>query len=106
MFVEDGDFAGVRVNQGQRVLTMLGAANRDPRQFDYPELFDIERKNNSHIAFGAGVRACMGSHLARLEAQVAIGSVVTRFPKLELIAEPEWMSHFMFHGLQSMPIAV
>lgn len=106
VFVEDGDFAGVRVNKGQRVLTMLGAANRDPRQFDHPEVFDIERKNNSHIAFGAGVHACIGSHLARLEAQVAIGSVVSRFPKLELTAEPEWMSHFMFHGLQSMPIAV
>ena len=106
VFVEDGEFAGVRVEKGQRVLTMLGAANRDPRQFESPNEFDIERKNNVHIAFGAGAHACMGSHLARLEAQVAIGSVVQRFPKLELTAEPEWMSHFMFHGLQSMPIAV
>ena len=54
VFLEDGEFAGVRVTKGQRVLTMLGAANRDPRQFDNPEEFEVERKNNVHIAFGAG----------------------------------------------------
>ena len=70
---------------------MLSAANRAPRQFENPEVFDIERKNNSHIAFGAGAHACMGAHLARLEAQVAIGSVVRRFPQLNLAGEPEWI---------------
>ena len=106
VFVENGEFAGVRVEAGQRVMTMLGAANRDPRQFDNPDEFDIERKNNVHIAFGAGAHACMGSHLARLEAQIAIGSVVERFPNLALAGQPEWLSHFMFRGLQSLPIAV
>ena len=85
---------------------MLSAANRAPRQFENPEVFDIERKNNSHIAFGAGTHAGMGAHLARLEAQVAIGSVVRRFPQFNLAGEPEWMSHFMFHGLQSLPVTV
>ena len=106
VFAEDGEFAGVPVKKGQRVMTMLGAANRDPRQFEHPEEFDMDRKNNVHIAFGAGAHACMGAHLARLEAQTAIGAVVQRFPDLRLAGEPEWMSHFMFHGLQSLPVAV
>ena len=49
-------------------MTMLGAANRDPRQFRSSQAFEMERKNNSHIAFGAVAHACMGAHMARLEA--------------------------------------
>ena len=66
----------------------------------------MDRRNNVHIAFGAGAHACMGAHLARLEAQTAIGAVVQRFPGLKLAGEPEWMSHFMFHGLQSLSVTV
>jgi cytochrome P450 len=85
------DFGGKRLEQGQIVFQMLNAANRDPAYFEQPDAFNIRREKNKHIAFGYGTHFCLGAVLARAEATIAIGSVLQRFPNLELIdATPDW----------------
>ncbi|HTS25229.1 MAG TPA: cytochrome P450 [Bryobacteraceae bacterium] len=106
VFLEDGEFAGVSVKAGQLVVTMLGAANRDPRQYPNADEFDVARKNNAHLAFGAGAHSCLGANLARLEGRSAIGALVERFPNLTLYREPEWAPSAIFRGLQSLPVSV
>ena len=73
------------------VWGMLAAANRDPAVFPEPDRFDVARQPNEHLAFGGGAHYCLGSHLARLEGQIAIGSLVERFADLALESETvEW----------------
>ena len=79
---EDAEFGGKKLTKNSVVWAMLGAANRDPAKFPDPERFDVSRAPNEHLAFGGGTHYCLGTHLARLEAQIAIGSLVRRFPKL------------------------
>jgi cytochrome P450 len=73
------------------VWGMLAAADRDPAVFPDPDRFDVERQPNEHLAFGGGAHYCLGAHLARLEAQVAIGELVRRFDGLRLVSPTvEW----------------
>lgn len=88
---EDAEFAGVQIPKDAQVFAMLAAANRDPEVFPDPDRFDIERRDNRHMAFGGGAHFCLGSHLARLEAQLAIGGLVRRLRGLDLVNEKtEW----------------
>jgi hypothetical protein len=87
----DAEFSGQVVPKDAFVWAMLAAADRDPSVFDDPERFDVTRQPNEHLAFGGGAHFCLGSHLARLEAQCAIGSLVARFRSLALVdAQVEW----------------
>ena len=72
------------------VWSMLAAANRDPEVFADPERFDVGRAPNEHLAFGGGPHFCLGSHLAKLEGEIAIGRLVERFDDLELAPGFEW----------------
>lgn len=85
---------GSKIEKGQRVLLMLGAANRDPAQFSDPDRLDIQREPNRHVAFGLGIHYCLGAPLARLEAQIAFPELLKRFPDLCLEDESlEWRRH-------------
>jgi cytochrome P450 len=87
----DAEFSGRTIPKNTRVWGMLAAANRDPAVFPDPDRFDIERHPNEHFAFGGGAHFCLGAHLARLEAQIAIGSLVERFDRLALVSDQvEW----------------
>jgi cytochrome P450 len=88
---EDTEFGGKVIPKDTPVVAVLAAANRDPSVFRDPDRFDIERAPNEHLAFGGGAHFCLGAHLARLEGQVAIGALIRRFPRLELVSEKvEW----------------
>lgn len=88
---EDVEFQGLHIPKDSQVFASIFAAQRDPRVFREPDRFMIERENSAHLAFGGGIHFCLGAHLARMEAQIAIGTLVRRMPKLELVTDKlEW----------------
>ena len=80
---EQMEIEGVSLRAGEPVLIMLGAANRDPKQFKDPDVFDPARQNNPHLAFGAGTHFCIGNQIARLEAQTALCVRCSAFPRCD-----------------------
>jgi hypothetical protein len=103
--MEEMEFRGKKMEPGQVILTLLGAANRDPAQFEDPDSLDIGRQNNRHLGFGYGIHYCVGAPLAVVEAQVAVNTLLRRFPEPEPAFEtPEWGSSFILRGLKSLPI--
>jgi len=98
---------GCPIRRGESVLTSLAAANRDPDGCPEPDRFDITRPEVRHHSFGGGAHFCLGAPLARLEAQLAIGALVERFPNLRLADEPlEWRALPAFRGLARLPVLV
>ncbi len=81
----DTEFQGCPMHAGDRVLMSFPAANRDPRQFDNPDEVILDREQNRHVAFGAGIHRCAGSNLARLELRVALQTWLERIPEFELV---------------------
>lgn len=104
---QDLEVAGVPIERGQAVITLLAAANRDPSVFDDPDGLDVNRDPNPHLTFSQGIHYCLGASLARAEAQVAIGSLVQRFPSLELLTDPvRYRDHFILRGFEELRVAV
>jgi cytochrome P450 RapN len=105
---EDVMLGGTLVRAGEAVMTQLASANRDGGVFDHAEDIDFHRESNPHIAFGHGVHHCLGAQLARLELQVAVGSVLRRFPGLRFavpVEEVPFKQGRLIRGLQALPIA-
>jgi cytochrome P450 PksS len=89
-------------------MAVIGSANRDANYFDHPNVLDIGRKNNKHLAFGHGVHYCLGASLARLEGQIAISTLVQRLPNMHLnVASDQlrWRGTFVLRGLEALPIS-
>ncbi|TLS52472.1 cytochrome P450 [Paenibacillus antri] len=101
----DYDIGGQTIRQGQSVNVMLGAANRDPAQFERPDRFDIRRSPNRHLAFASGSHFCLGAPLARIEGEIALAALLERFPQMRLAdSKPNWRSNILFRGLESMHV--
>src|SRR5215468_1154406 len=97
---EDIVINGRTIAKGEMVMPFIGAADRDPVQFPDPDYLDIGRTDNRHIAFGWGIHFCLGAPLARLEGQIAIGTLVHRLPKLALATDkPEHRQSLTLRGL-------
>lgn len=95
-----------QIHRGDLVCVSFAAGNRDPEQFARPAHLDIVRKPNRHLAFGHGLHYCVGAALARLEAQIAINTILSKFPELRLEAEDlEWNRNLTLRGLKSLPVA-
>jgi hypothetical protein len=90
---------------GTLITLCIGAANRDPAVFADPDGLNITRWPNRHLAFGAGIHACAGMHLARLEARVAIGRLVRRFPTIHRSGEFVRGGRARFRGYASYPVS-
>jgi len=101
----DVEIEGKLIPKGQQAITVLGAANRDPAQFPEPDRLDIARKENRHIVFSYGIHHCLGAPLARVEAQIAINTLLSRMPKLQLATDTfEWRETVTLRGLKALPV--
>jgi len=97
---------GVRLQQGELLLIVNGAANRDPRVFESPDVFDIDRPNaKDHLAFGRGVHRCLGAELAREELNIAVARLVGALPGLHETQKPVRHRYNRWPGLATMPVA-
>jgi len=101
----DVTVGGRTIGKGEMVMPFIGAADRDPAQFPHPDRLDITRADNRHIAFGLGIHFCLGAPLARVEGQIAIGTLVRTLPKLALATDtPEYRQSLTLRGLQALPL--
>jgi cytochrome P450 len=102
----DVEIGGERLAAGTFVTLGIGAANRDPAAFENAESFDIARAQNRHLAFGAGVHQCAGMNLARMEARIALGAFLERFPDYALADKPGRSRRARFRGFMAMPVSL
>ena len=103
---EPFEVGGITLAPGTQLLTSIGGANRDPDAFDNPDGFDITRTPNKHLAFAAGIHACIGAPLARMEGTIAIGKLVAAFPNLQRTGPISRGGRARFRGLTSMPVSI
>jgi cytochrome P450 len=96
--------ADVEIPAGSFLTLAIGAANRDPDEFADPDRLDVGRKPNRHVAFGHGAHACAGMNVARLEARIAIGRLLARFPRVDLGGPPVRDRRVRFRGFRSLPV--
>jgi cytochrome P450 len=104
--LEDVELGGRHIPKGENVLCLLGSANHDPAVYpDHPERLDITRPNVKPLSFGGGIHFCLGAQLARIEAEVAINTLLRRIPNLRLddAENPEWRPSFVLRGLKRLP---
>ena len=100
------DLGGKRIPKGENVLCLLGSANRDPAVYpDHPDRLDIVRPNVRPLSFGGGIHFCLGAQLARIEAEIAIATLLRRLPDLRIddVDNPEWRPTFVLRGLKRLP---
>ncbi len=97
---------GVDIPAGHFLTLAIGAANRDPAEFDHPDRLDVGRKPNRHLAFGHGAHACSGMNVARLEARIAIGALLARYPKIDLAGPPRRDRRVRFRGFSALPVTL
>lgn len=108
LVTQDVELHGRRIEEGQLVYLVRGAANRDPAKFPDPDRIDIRRKETGHVALGAGVHYCIGAGLARMEGALALTELSTRMPDLQLIGDRphRWRAdNLQFRGLATLPAA-
>jgi unspecific monooxygenase len=101
---QDVEVGGILVEEGQRIAALLGAANRDPAVFAHPDVFDVDRDPNPHLAFGVGVHFCLGAPLARMELVESVTALWAAYPDLRLIDEPESRGTFVLRGFRRVPV--
>jgi len=100
----DVEIQGRKIPSGSMIIIAIGSANRDPRHFADPDNLDIARTDNRHVAFGFGIHFCLGAPLARVEGQIALGTLLRRVPTLTLqLATTDWRESSTLRGLKSLP---
>ncbi|RPK14789.1 cytochrome P450 family protein [Priestia endophytica] len=106
---ENFEFKGKAIGKGDLVIIALNSANHDSNQFTNPEVFDITREKSPHLAFGKGIHLCLGAPLARLEGEIAINSLLQRFPQIKLKADKnklEWRPGMIVRGVKEIPLSI
>jgi cytochrome P450 len=104
---EDMIINSVKISRGDAVFAVLGSANRDESQFPDPDVLNLGRNPNRHVAFGSGIHFCLGAPLARLEAKVALTTLFQRFPNLRLAQPAEslrWRKSLFIRGLKALSV--
>jgi hypothetical protein len=100
------EVGGVQLGDGEKVLLLLAAANRDPRRWERPNTFDVSRRAAGHMTFGTGIHGCVGQAVARLEAEAILGALAKRVASLELTAEPKRRLNNTLRGFDSLPLRI
>lgn len=100
----DTQVGGVDIEEGTKILCVLGAANMDPAQWPDPERFDIRRNTAGHLAFGVGIHTCVGQNIAHAEGQAVLRALAERVTNLELAAPPQWRPNNAIHALDTLPL--
>jgi len=100
------DVGSVRLDQGEKVLLFLAAANRDPRRWDRPDTFDVSRRAAGHMTFGTGIHGCVGQAMARLETEAILTALASRVASFELIGEPRRRLNNTLRGFDTLPLRV
>src|SRR5262249_23747510 len=98
------DIDDLHLEPSSEVFVLLAAGNRDPRRFAQPDVFDPDRPNNVPLSFGAGGHFCVGSALARMEAQIAFPLLLDRFPDIASAGEPQRKDRITLRGYAAMPV--
>ena len=105
--LSDFTLHGKEIKRGQSLFPFIGAANRDPKANDNPNVFDIRRESIKQVSFGYGIHYCLGVTLARLEARIALTTLLDAFPTMALLSDtPDWSMNPIFRGHNSLPISV
>jgi pimeloyl-[acyl-carrier protein] synthase len=105
---ENTEIGGTEIDAGSWAMVLMAAANRDPAHFPEPDVFDVARQPNEHLAFGEGIHFCVGASLARLEGAIAISAILERFPRLRLKdsnRQPIYRSFFL-RALNELPLSI
>jgi cytochrome P450 len=107
LVLDDMEVAGAAIRRGSWVLTLLGAANRDPTAYPDPHRFDVGRASDQPLlSFSAGIHYCLGASLARLEGSAVLSRFIERFGSIELAETPRWRDRLVIRGLESLVISV
>jgi cytochrome P450 len=100
------EIGGIEIGEGEKVLMFLGAANRDPRRWDEPERYDINRKTSGHVGFGSGIHMCVGQLVARLEGEVMLAALAQKVGSLEVTGAVRRRYNNTLRGLESLPLTI
>ena len=98
------DVGGVRLGEGEKVLLFLAAANRDPRRWERPDIFDVRRRAAGHMTFGTGIHGCVGQAVARLETEAILTALASRVASLELAGEPKRRLNNTLRGFDTLAL--
>jgi cytochrome P450 len=100
------EVSGVRLGDGEKVLLLFAAANRDPRRWDKPDTFDVKRRATGHMTFGTGIHGCVGQAVARLETEAILGALLKRVATIEMTADPKRRLNNTLRGFDTLPLRV
>ena len=101
---EQTEVVGVRIEEGTKILCVLGAANMDPERWENPQTFDITRKAVGHLALGVGVHVCVGQNIARAEGQAVLRALAERVERIEVTGDAVWRPNNAIHALDQLPL--
>jgi cytochrome P450 len=104
VLTQDFEFKGRQLAEGDRLMMLYASANRDEDIFKDPEVFDVGRRPNPHLAFGYGVHQCIGQHVARLEMRILLEELVPKLRSIELVGTPKYGAANFITGLKKLPI--
>ena len=100
------DVGGVRLGEGEKVLLLFAAANRDPRRWERPDSFDVTRRATGHMTFGTGIHGCVGQAVARLESEAVFGALAGKVASFEITGKPERRLNNTLRGLDTLPLRI
>ncbi len=95
-----------RIGEGEKILMFLGAANRDPRRWDNPDVYDVTRRTSGHVGFGSGIHMCVGQLVARLEGEVMLAALARKVSAIEISGAVKRRYNNTLRGLESLPITL